>query len=914
MEGAGTATVPWSRTAKILYDAFGRPVESFLPAIVSSIDAGMARGAGPKHSTIHDGFDRVVRETTPDGRVTTSQFEPREVVETNPRSISTQRIFDVFGELVQVVRNPGGPADERSTHRFVRDGRGEILRVVDGDGSVRRIERDGGGRIRYMTLPNRAGGKAERFAMCHDVEDRLERFESPAGRVATIVYDELGRTLLSSAIDANGTSIETTQTYDEPVAGGLGRLTSKSDESGSYRMTYDVYGRPQTLEYRPSSRASAGAPNVAPKYSAALRYSPAGHLNQLNLAGLPSSNPSLSYARDEKGRARVVEVRRIMPRGAISPQGEALAADVSYDASDRITFTRYGNGTSGSWVFNPITERLDEIAYKSAANEVLAALGVLYDANDNPIEETRRRFGVDGIHSQKVFTYDALDRLRTSDSSSPAGNRRETYAFSPSGNLLSAGTDQYAYDSPVTSQAATSVRNASSERALRYDTDGYLSSDAETRADGSKTVRSMEFDALGCMHAITRKDVSSSGTSRSAESEYTCGLDGRVVARATTKPDGSKSRRIDFGGIAEIRPDEGVLVLRIPLSGSVSVEDARSLTTGDRIPELSGYLMNDARGSVLAATEFESSSPGIVREADYDPWGKKVERYSLLSEPRHGFAGAEADDAVGTYTFGARTYDPSLRRWVSPDPLLASLPSIDEEIGEALNLYSYADGNPVKKTDKSGFFWPLVAAVIGGAAVIIGMGISAPSDTSKAPADILGMMVAVPGPSIAAGMAGKLAERVVVTSGERAVAKAAAEGVAETATVAEKAAPVEGAAAKAAAGAGKSASSAERAGVTNSAVRAEANSTGRGANNLKPDSAAKGPHSTFKTDAQGVRGHAEWKPNAKNPTGFDQAKRVDVRGKSHYNSATKERVSTPHVHEKGTPGGLRPARPNEVPK
>jgi RHS repeat-associated protein len=93
---------------------------------------------------------------------------------------------------------------------------------------------------------------------------------------------------------------------------------------------------------------------------------------------------------------------------------------------------------------------------------------------------------------------------------------------------------------------------------------------------------------------------------------------------------------------------------------------------------------------------------------------------------------------------------------------------------------------------------------------------------------------------------------------------------------------------------------------------------GRGANKLKPDPNATGPHSTWKTDAGGnVTGHAEWKPNPQNPSGFDQVKRVDTQHANphtHHNKATGEAVPTPHVHETSTPGGVRPARPDELPK
>jgi RHS repeat-associated protein len=58
---------------------------------------------------------------------------------------------------------------------------------------------------------------------------------------------------------------------------------------------------------------------------------------------------------------------------------------------------------------------------------------------------------------------------------------------------------------------------------------------------------------------------------------------------------------------------------------------------------------------------------------------------------------------VGTYSFGARTYDPSLRRWVSPDPLFGGVPDLDATRGDNLNLYAFAGNNPVERIDPTGF-------------------------------------------------------------------------------------------------------------------------------------------------------------------------------------------------------------------
>ena len=46
-----------------------------------------------------------------------------------------------------------------------------------------------------------------------------------------------------------------------------------------------------------------------------------------------------------------------------------------------------------------------------------------------------------------------------------------------------------------------------------------------------------------------------------------------------------------------------------------------------------------------------------------------------------------------------------------------------------------------------------------------------------------------------------------------------------------------------------------------------------GQNHLQSDPDAVGPHSTFRRDSDGnVKNHAEWTPNSKNPSGFDQSK------------------------------------------
>ncbi|WP_437805211.1 RHS repeat-associated core domain-containing protein [Sorangium sp. So ce1078] len=51
---------------------------------------------------------------------------------------------------------------------------------------------------------------------------------------------------------------------------------------------------------------------------------------------------------------------------------------------------------------------------------------------------------------------------------------------------------------------------------------------------------------------------------------------------------------------------------------------------------------------------------------------------------RHGFTGHRHDDELGLIDMRGRVYDPSLRRFLTPDPLVT-----DPMLGQSYNRYSY---------------------------------------------------------------------------------------------------------------------------------------------------------------------------------------------------------------------------------
>ena len=246
-------------------------------------------------------------------------------------------------------------------------------------------------------------------------------------------------------------------------------------------------------------------------------------------------------------------------------------------------------------------------------------------------------------------------------------------------------------------------------RSLAYNAVGQLVSDVMTYRQGARRDRTLTYSPMGCLESVEAKHYGSGGgLSSHTRTSFICGRDGsRVVRQSQELPGGGIAKRIDFAGLAEIRTDEGIFLLRIKLGDTTLVEEARALATGGRVPEQSGYVHGDLRGSVVTQTAFNAPDPRdplgnvFTREADYDPWGQTQGSSSLLP-PKHQFLDQEPDPGLGTYQFGRRVYDPTLRRWLSPDPLLWAVPEMDAAVGEELNLYCYAANNPVRRIDPSG--------------------------------------------------------------------------------------------------------------------------------------------------------------------------------------------------------------------
>jgi RHS repeat-associated protein len=105
-----------------------------------------------------------------------------------------------------------------------------------------------------------------------------------------------------------------------------------------------------------------------------------------------------------------------------------------------------------------------------------------------------------------------------------------------------------------------------------------------------------------------------------------------------------------------------------------------------------GYETDDQQGTSLLSLSYTAQSPTWRQQTPYGaPRGTTatwIDNHAFLDKP--------ADPATGLDIVGARSYDPGIGRFTSPDPVL------EQDSPLELNGYSYAAANPITNSDPDG--------------------------------------------------------------------------------------------------------------------------------------------------------------------------------------------------------------------
>jgi RHS repeat-associated protein len=313
------------------------------------------------------------------------------------------------------------------------------------------------------------------------------------------------------------------------------------------------------------------------------------------------------------------------------------------------------------------------------------------------------------------FRYDAAYRLRTA-SAFDLGNGTGTpydflYLYDSLSNLreerdaATSGGKIFGYRADGSQpHAATSVTpriNGSPSlfpTTLNY---AYGNLTSEERCQGSLLDRRCVFDRT-FEYTVEDRLIRSVQAGRVT----TYGWDG-MGERAWQKlerPDGSSTTVYSLGRFLDVLVDQDAggqvttTVERHLYAGAQRIATRRQVVGSPAVSER--HYLWDHLGSVRAvANEFGD----LLARRDYLPFGKAAPM--AAGGGRFGFTGEEEGLDDGLYLLGPRAYDPSLLRFLSPDPMIP-----DPAMSIGYNRYAYAFNNPVNLVDPSGHS-PLFAIV-----------------------------------------------------------------------------------------------------------------------------------------------------------------------------------------------------------
>ncbi len=326
-----------------------------------------------------------------------------------------------------------------------------------------------------------------------------------------------------------------------------------------------------------------------------------------------------------------------------------------------------------------------------------------YDDNDNRTQASES--STEAPLTPHFYCYDARNQLTKAAAAAGCVSPTETYAYDDAGNRTAAPGRAFTYTAD--GQLATCTNPAC---AVSHDTAGRISSFAES---GGSTW-SYLYDAAGRLTAACR--ASSCGGTGFDRLDMTYDGEGKRTHLVQTPATGSATT-IDFRYQGAAVAEETQTTSGGPtISRRFIVDDTgraiKLSVAGDPVGANNGTYVIVWNGHGDATGLWRIKTDGTLEKANtftYDTWGRPARTvYGAYTDLgfRYLYVGAadvQWDDAYGAglLYMHARSYSPTLGRFLQPDPIAAEG-----------NLYAYAENSPVTKADPSGRFWWFVAAVV----------------------------------------------------------------------------------------------------------------------------------------------------------------------------------------------------------
>jgi RHS repeat-associated protein len=607
--------------------------------------------AGNTRSWTYDSSGNRLGATDAGGRTTTWTYGSCNKPEsrTDPAGNVTQYAYDAACNLVRTEDALGGVAT------FEYDSRGRLTRSTDRVGNSRLMGYNIIGWPVSVTDP-----RGNTTTVEYSANGGMTRLTDRNGRRRDFTYDAAHR-LLTETWDSVPPAVFS-YTYD-----AAGRLTAATSADSSIALDYWNTG----LLRSEDNAGTPGAPRVVVTYGrpdGGGGIEPGHDANGNLIAVMDSLGGVTEYDYDPLDRPSRASQR---PEGAASVNEKRV--DFVYNAAGLLTeVRRFSNlaGTAGAgstfigYDCGECPLRRSSIHHRRPDGGVIHDMDLVRDVLGNVLEIT----DAEGVHT---YSYDGLSRLLGADH--PAGGVQpdEAYAYDAVGNRLSSHLSAaYTYQYQMT--GGGDQLRSDDRFDYDYDAEGNLVLRTE-RATGAYTT--FTYDHRNRLTATASFD--GAGTPVGSASYAYDPLNRRI--RAT---EGGTARWLFYDGlnpILEVDSGGAILTRRLygrQVDGILADETARATR----------WALTDMVGTVR---DLAAGDGTVLDHRTYDSFGRLLSRTDPNVPNALGFTAREFDPDTGLGYFRARWYDPSLGRFIRPDP-------------RAPFGYEYAGNNPILLSDPGG--------------------------------------------------------------------------------------------------------------------------------------------------------------------------------------------------------------------